>query len=164
VSQVFRQDGARPSALATLSTSASGRFSYVAPAGPSRVLVFRYPGTSTVRPATKEVALLVPAATSLRVSRHFALNGETVTFSGRLRGGPIAASGKLVELQARVRGRWRTFATTAASGRGAWRYGYRFDGTRGRQVYRFRARVPREGSYPYEAGASKRASVTVVGL
>jgi hypothetical protein len=57
VAQVFRQDGARPTALATLRTSASGRFSYVAPAGPSRVLVFRYPGTSTVWPATKEVAL-----------------------------------------------------------------------------------------------------------
>jgi Bacterial Ig-like domain len=164
VSQVLRQDGARPLTLATLRTSASGDFAYVALAGPSRRLVFRYPGTSTVRPATNEVTLLVPAATSLRVSRRFALNGETVRFSGRLRAGPIPPGGKLVELQARVRGHWRTFATTAANARGVWRYGYRFDGTRGRQVYRFRARVPREGSYPYEAGASRRASVTVVGL
>jgi hypothetical protein len=164
VSQVLRQEGARPSTLATLRTSASGHFSYLAPPGPSRTLVFRYPGTSTVRPAAKEVALLVPAAITLRVGRHRALNGETVTVRGRLRGGPIPPSGKLVELQARVRGRWRTFATTETTARGIWRYGYRFDGTRGRQVYSFRARVPREGSYPYEVGASRRASVTVVGL
>jgi hypothetical protein len=110
------------------------------------------------------MSLLVRAKTTLRVSQTFALNGEAVAFSGRVRGRPLPNGGKLVELQARVRGSWRTFATTRADSRGAWRYDYRFDGTRGRQVYSFRARVPREGTYPYEVGRSRRVKVTVVGL
>ena len=73
-------------------------------------------------------------------------------------------AGKLVELQAHVRAHWRTFATARASGRGLWSFAYRFDGTRGRQVYSFRARLPREATYPYEAGHSKRVRVTVQGL
>jgi hypothetical protein len=164
VSQAFRAEGATFSPLAAVRTSGGGRFSYLAASGASRTLRFRYPGAPTVRPATREVSLLVPARTTLRVSQHFALNGETVTFSGRLKGRPLPAAGKLVELQAHVRGNWRTFATASVGGGGAWRYDYRFDGTRGRQVYSFRARVPRERTYPYEIGHSRRVRVTVVGL
>jgi Big-like domain-containing protein len=164
VSQALRAEGAAFSPLAAVRTSGSGRFSYLVVPGPSRTLRFRYPGASTVRPATREVSLLVPARTTLRVNQHFALNGETVTFSGRLKGRPLPASGKLVELQAHALGSWRTFATASAGEGGAWRYDYRFNGTRGRRVYRFRARVPREGTYPYEVGHSRGVRVTVVGL
>ena len=164
ITQAPRSEGGAYAPVGTVRTSGNGRFSYLAPAGASRSLGFRYPGTGSVRPATGEVKLLVPASTTLKVSQRFALNGETVTFNGRLRGQPLPASGKLVELQAYVRGRWRTFVTTRAAGRGLWRYDYRFDGTRGRQVYRFRARVPREASYPYEVGRSRAVKVTVVGL
>jgi hypothetical protein len=164
LAQMPRQTDGRFSGLATVRTSGSGRFSYVAPPGVSRTLRIRYLGTATVRPAAAEINLLVPASTTLTVNKHFALNGETVTFGGRLQGLPVPKSGKLVELQAYVRGSWRTFATTTAGARGAWRYDYRFDGTRGRQLYRFRARVPREGTYPYEVGHSHRVRVTVVGL
>jgi hypothetical protein len=110
------------------------------------------------------VTLLVPASTTFRAGQRFALNGEKVTFSGRLRGRPLQNSGKLVELQAHVRGRWRTFATARSNAEGKWRYDYRFDGTRGRRVYTFRARLPREGAYPYEVGHSRRLTITVVGL
>jgi hypothetical protein len=150
--------------VATLRTSHDGRLSYVAAAGPSRTLRFRYPGTATVRPAKTDVGLLVAGRTTLAVNRHFALNGETVTFRGRLRGAHVPRGGKLVELQALVRGRWRTFATARTDRVGKWRYSYRFDGTRGRQTYRFRAQLPRESTYPYETGHSRRISVTVVGL
>jgi len=155
---------ARFKPLTALRTSRSGRFSFTAPQGASRTVRFRYPGTDTIRAATSDVQLRVAGKTSLRVSDRFALNGETVTFAGQLRGRPIPASGKLVELQAHVRGRWRTFATTRAGAHGSWRYAYRFDGTRGRQVYRFRARLPRESAYPYDSGSSATVSVTVRGL
>ena len=164
ISQAHRSEGAPFRSVGTVRTSGSGRFSYLAPAGPSRSLWFRYPGTATVRPATRGVRLSVPASITIKASRHLALNGESVTFGGRLRGRPLPVGGKLVELQAHVRGRWRTFATTRADGIGKWRYDYRFDGTRGRQVYRFRARVPREGTYPYEVGRSRAVKVTVIGL
>src|SRR5207244_8504513 len=134
VSQALRAEGAAFSPLAAVTTSGSGQFSYLVVPGPSRTLRFRFPGASTVRPATSEVSLLVPARTTLRVSKHFALNGETVTFSGRLKGRPPQAAGKLVELQAHALGSWRTFATASADEGGAWRYNYRFNGTRGRRV------------------------------
>jgi hypothetical protein len=163
VSQAQRKEGATFTLLARLRTSSTGHLSYLVPKGPSRILRLRYPGAPTVRPATTDVKILVSGTTSLAVGRHFALNGETVTFSGRVRGRPIPPSGKLVELQAFVRAAWRTFATAEANARGGWRYRYRFTGTRGRQVYRFRARLPREASYPYESGHSRPIRVTVVG-
>jgi hypothetical protein len=63
-----------------------------------------------------------------------------------------------------VRGKWRTFATTRAGQRGLWSYGYRFDGTRGNQIYRFRARVPRETGYPFATGRSGVVRVRVRGV
>ena len=92
------------------------------------------------------------------------LNGEQVTFIGRLRGGWVPAAGKLVEVQFFARGRWRTFATTRAATNGRWRYEYRFDGTRGTVRWRFRARIPREVGYPFTPGTSRAVAVTVHGL
>jgi hypothetical protein len=161
---VERREGATFTRLATLHTSHTGRISYLVRAGPSRVLRLRYPGSATVRGATSDVELLVSGATSIAVSHHFALNGGSVTFTGRLRGQPAPAAGKLVELQAHVRGAWHTFATTTCDRRGVWRYRYRFTGTHGRQSYSFRAGLPREATYPYESGYSRPVRITVVGL
>jgi hypothetical protein len=151
--------------VATVRTSARGAFSYRAPAGPSRALRFRYAGTPTIRGATRELALRVKATTSLRVSRSRVVNGEEVTFRGRIAGAPLAEPSKLVELQAYARGRWITFATPRADPRsGLWRHPYRFAATRGRVVYRFRARVPLQGGLPFETGVSRRVKVRVQGL
>jgi hypothetical protein len=149
---------------ATLKTNRRGGFSYRAPKGVSRTIRFRYEGTGTIRSATRDVALLVRARTTLRPSRRFFVNGETMRLRGRLRGRGIPPEGKLVELQVLLRGRWRTFATTRAALDGRWYYDYRFDGTRGSQTYRFRARVPREATYPYETGGSRVLRVRVRGL
>jgi len=156
--------GAAPTPLATLKTSRTGAFSFLARRGTSRTLSFRYEGTATIRSATKQVALNVAAASTMHSSRRLVVNGETVHFSGGLRGGVILPAGKLVELQVLVRRRWRTFATTRANASGRWSNDYRFDGTRGRQRYRFRARVPVETGYPYATGHSRRIVVTVRGL
>jgi hypothetical protein len=61
-------------------------------------------------------------------------------------------------------GRWRTFATTRAARNGLWRYDYRFDGTRGLQTYRFRAKVPPEAGYPFVSGRSGVVRVRVRGV
>lgn len=157
--------GAEFNRIATVSTSRTGRFVFKALRGPSRTLRFRYPGTPTIRSRTTEVDLRVRAATTIRASRRFAVTGEYVTFRGRLKAGPVPAEGKLVELQVWARERWRTFATTRArAGDGRWSYRYRFDSTRGKITYRFRARIRRETAYPYHAGKSRRVRVTVQGL
>jgi hypothetical protein len=151
--------------IATLRTSRTGRFTFKALRGPSRTLRFRFGGTDTIRGRTAEVRLGVRAATTMTVDRIRVVNGDGVTFRGRLQGRPYPASGKLVEVQARARGRWVTFGTTRAHARtGRWSFPYRFSATRGTVQYRFRARVPRDSGYPYETGTSPAVAVGVRGL
>jgi hypothetical protein len=158
-------DGAAFQPVATLKTTKSGRFTYLLPAGASRIVQFRYPGTAKIRAQTQEVRVRVRASSTIRVDRKRLVNGEPATFSGRLRGGFLPGGGKLVELQYFDRGKWRTFRTlTAAASDGRWSYSYRFDGTRGTRRYRFRLRVPRENGYPFSAGVSRPIGVTVRGL
>jgi hypothetical protein len=68
-------------------------------------------------------------------------------------------SGKLVQLQVKVRGRWQTFANPHAKRNGAWTYVYKFTGSPGRYV--FRARIPSQANYPFATGHSASASVRV---
>lgn len=150
--------------VARLSTTRRGRFSYLVPPGPSRVVQFHYPGERKIRSQTRRVNVRVRATSTMRASRKRLVNGETVTFRGKLRGGWIPSIGKLVEVQFYARNRWRTFATTRSNARGRWHYEYRFDGTRGTVRWRFRARIPSEAGYPFTPGASRRVNVTVRGV
>jgi hypothetical protein len=124
---------------------------------------FDYEGTRLTRPARAELRVLVRAGSSIAVNRRFALNGQAVSFRGRLRRGPIPDGGKLIDLQAFYRGKWRTFATPRTDGKGRWSYDYRFEATSGVVTYRFRARIRREAAYPYELGHSRAVRVTVRG-
>ncbi len=165
--QAFTQirDGITPPRLiATVKTSRTGAFSFLVRKGPSRSIRIRYNGTNQIRPATKNLLLNVRSDTSMRPNRRRVVNGETVRFHGRLKTGRIPQDGKLVEVQVWVRGKWRTFATARAGRHGSWSYDYRFDGTRGRQVYRFRAKVPPETGYPFAAGRSRIVRVHVRGV
>jgi hypothetical protein len=149
--------------VASLKTSPKGLFTYVAPPGVSRALQFSYSGTPTIRAADREVIIGVVATTSFHVNRHNLRNGQAVVFSGRLLGGGVPPGGKLLELQVLLRGSWRTFTTLHSDDRGGWRYVYRFASTSGKVVYQFRAQIPREATYPYAMGASRRAKVAVRG-
>jgi hypothetical protein len=151
------------SRLGSIRTDARGAFSFVAPAGPSRTLRYRYEGSNTVRPAAGELVTKVKAAATLRVDRKRLVNGQAVRFLGRLPGKPIPPAGKLVALQARVGREWRTFATPRANARGVFRHRYRFTATTGLRRYAFRALVAREAAYPYERGVSRTVHVTVRG-
>jgi hypothetical protein len=158
-------DGAPWARIGTVTTSRTGRFSYRARRGPARTIRFRYPGTPTIRGRNGDVALRVRASSSLRPNRRTVINGEYVTFRGRLKGGWIPAAGALVELQVYSRGQWRTFAQPRArAGSGRWAYRYRFETVRGRASFRFRARVRRQPNYPFTTGASRPVRVRVRGL
>jgi hypothetical protein len=88
--------------------------------------------------------------------------GGRVRFSGRLglRFARAPQAGKLVDLQAFDRGRWRTFATARARGsKGTWRSTYRFGKSPGR--YRVRLRIRREAVFPYDLAYSKSIAVRV---
>jgi hypothetical protein len=91
-------------------------------------------------------------------------NGDTVTFRGRLLGGPVPSAGKLVTLQALTTRGWKTFANARARGSdGHWTYRYHFTATTSTARYAFRVVAPTEASYPYAQGISKVAHVLVLG-
>jgi len=97
-----------------------------------------------------------------RGQRRLAVSGgRPVLFQGRV-GRPVPRHGKLVEIQAHFRGRWRTISAVRAGRGGHWRFRYVFRTTGRRTAYRLRARVPVEAGYPFAAGASRPVRVTVL--
>jgi hypothetical protein len=153
--------GVAPVGLAT--TGTDGKFRYVVRATRNREILFRYGGSRRIGSATTDFTLLVPAGTSIRAGRQRLLNGQQVRFGGRVTTRPLPDNGKLIEMQAHFRGRWRTFSTVRAGRRGRWHFPYRFGGTTGRVTYRFRARLPAEGGYPFINGNSRVVKVLVLG-
>jgi hypothetical protein len=157
--------GATWQLIGTVQTNQRGRYRYKTAKGVARRLRFRYPGTAHVRGDNATVALRVHTKTTLAVSRRRVINGEYVTFTGRLKGGHRPPAGVLVELQVRSRGKWRTFAQPRADGAtGAWSYQYRFETVSGGARFRFRARVRRQAGYPFATGNSRTIGVSVHGL
>ena len=149
--------------IATVVTDVEGRYGYAAAGSTNRTLRLVYAGSATVLPSEGQLAMTVPAATELQVSRTRLRNGQAVTFSGPVRSLPTPPGGKLIEMQVKLPGRWETFRTIRSDDAGQWSVRYRFRRTRGVQQYRFRARLPAEGSYPFVAGVSRVATVRVRG-
>lgn len=158
---VTSRDAATPEkVVAFVTTGKRGRYNYIARASSSRTLRFAYPGDGLILPVQREVKLVVPALSTIKVKPRRVLNGQKVAFRGRLR---IPRANKLVELQVRVKGGWQTFRTTRTGPKSAWRVPYRFARSCGMRRYRFRLRIPREGNYPYATGASPTTKVRVRG-
>ncbi len=148
----------------TATTDAAGRYRYMVRAGANQQLKLFYLGAPSVQPAMRLVELEVPARTRFSASDRRLVNGQSITFSGRLSVPPTGiAAGKLIELQTKLSGRWQTFRTIRSDAAGVWRSAYRFRRTRGLVRYRFRARLPREAAYPYGTGVTKSIRVTVRG-
>jgi hypothetical protein len=154
-------DTTLPVGLAT--TGPDGKFRYILRARRNRDLLFRYAGSRRIAAATSPFELQVRATSSIRVNRRKVRNGQGVLFSGRVVSRPLPPGGKLIEMQAHFRGRWRTFSTLRTDRAGSWRFRYRFGATLGRVTYRFRARLPSEGGYPFISGRSRVAKVVVLG-
>jgi hypothetical protein len=162
--QVLASTGGAPEQLVgVVHTDASGAYTYTAAGSTSRTLRFAYAGSPVILPAQSTVSLVVPAVSTLRVSRRRVLNGQQVMFSGQVRSRPIPGGGKLIQLEVQLSGRWQTFRTARTDEAGRWALPYKFARTRGVQRYRFRVELPREAGYPFGAGASKSLRVRVRG-
>ena len=162
VSASLRRTGAGRQTLGTTTTGPGGRFSAKVPPGPSRLVRLEFDGEGGGLPSSRAVSLRVRASSTIRASTRTVRGRARVRFSGRLRtsGQPVPRGGKLVELQAREKGRWRTFATTRARGsRAAWQSTYRFGGRP--DTYPIRLRIRRESSFPFELGYSRSIAVRV---
>jgi hypothetical protein len=149
--------------IATLTTDAEGNFGYELKAEAFEELRFTYGGDATHLPTEGKVALEVAGASSFSVDHHHVLNGQAVTFSGRVRGRPLPANGKLVELQTLLSGKWQTFRTVRTGTDGSWQITYRFKRTCGFHPYPFRAWLPEEAGYTLTAAATSEVTVKVRG-
>jgi len=156
-----RSDGTVPIGLVT--TDRRGRFRYVLRATHNRDVVFRYGGSRRIGTATAPVHVRVSGTSSIVASKRVLRNGQSVLFRGRVATRPLPTQGKLLEIQAYFRGRWRTFSTLRTDRRGAWHFAYLFGATLCLLRYRFRVLLPMEGGYPFVASHSRVAKVLVVG-
>ena len=84
---------------AAATTGPDGRWSATLPPGPSRIIEASYPGSPTILPATGSATVITPAKIVLRsVTPDRTPWGRTVRISGRVLGGYIPASSKLLRL------------------------------------------------------------------
>jgi hypothetical protein len=144
-------------------TDAEGDYRYAVAGTSNQALRVVYAGSKTVLASAAQLSMTVPAATELHVDHGRLRNGQAVTFTGPVRTLPAPPGGKLVEMQVRLPGRWETFRTIRSDDPGNWSVRYRFRRTHGVQRYRFRARLPAEGAYPFTAGVSRVVTVRVRG-
>jgi hypothetical protein len=158
-----RRSGAPAVVTAVAVPAADGSFSLAVPPGPSR----RLRAARRVNPSdryficSKALDVRVPARSTLKASPRSLRAGGRVRLTGRLLGGRVPSRGKLVDVQARELGRWRTFATVRTSDSGAFSTRYRFRSGAPRRTYPMRVRIRPEAAYPFAVGYSKSVRVRV---
>lgn len=162
VSAVPSATGARAAAMPAARTNASGRFTVTVPGGvSSRTLRFAYRARLDEEgpAASANLTLVVRAGITMHVSPAVTSVGESIHFSGLLRGGPVPADGKQLVLEARSPGGpWIQFEDVRSGRRGRFHAGYRFKFP-GPAHYQFRAVSEPESDYPYGQGASNVVGV-----
>jgi hypothetical protein len=154
--------GAAAVSMASPRTGSDGRFTVrIPPGASSRALAFAYRSHlgDPLPVATRTLTLTVRAALNLSISPRTASVGRRIGFSGRLLGGPVPSTGKLLVLEARSgRGSWIKFDVARSDRRGRYRASYRFRFP-GPARYEFRVISEAEGDYPYAAGSSNTVGV-----
>lgn len=145
-------------------TNGAGGFSYKAPGGPSRRVNAVWPGTKTQQDASASARLAVPAKVSLRVTPRVVRGARRFTFRGKVfTQDGISPLGKLVQLQFYnpTRRRWQAGPALVRAGKdGRFRYSYRIlRADSANQTIAFRAFVPAETGWAYDAGTSPRRMI-----
>jgi hypothetical protein len=157
----LRLRGVAEEVVASPLTREGGRFRVALVRGPSReVRVAYWPdGAGALE---RYLSLEVPVRARLRLRpRHPIANGGRVRFTVWLPG--PENQGRRVKIQARAGRRWVDVRSGLAGAHGIYRSTYRFRSTTGRRRYLFRALVPKQPGYPYEAGTSRVRAATVIG-
>ena len=147
-------------------TDGGGRFELVLSRGPSRRILVSYLGTNEFgTSAAAPLQLLSHGGASLSASPRSLRNGRRVTLRGQvgLIGADVPQSGKLVELQFldRRRNRWQGIGLVRTTTEGDFSFRHRFLRITRRARISFRALVPAESGWPYDAGASRPVVVTI---
>ncbi len=156
--------GAGFAATGIVRTDRDGRFNYKVRGTISRTIQFRYGGATRIRPSTTEVKVAVPASSTFTLNPSRILNGETVTFKGRVRGGPIPPNGKLIELRKWTGRQWAPFRLVRTDASGRWQHTEPVVSVRGLVIFKLRASIPSEAGFPFAAGRTVARKLRVQGL
>jgi hypothetical protein len=165
VVQTLMHSGAEPKVTRTVVTDGYGRVRVPLAPGPSRKIrlgLSRGQGLGGLI-CSPPVRLHVAAGVQFSVRpRRVSANGR-IRFAGRLRGGPNRKGVQIAIYAVARRGRARVpVEILRTDARGRFRFAYRFRRSFAPFTYRFRARVPRQASYPYVTGWSRTVVVRVV--
>lgn len=153
--------GAKGAIVGTVKTNDSGEFSYTPKPGVSRIFTFGYRLTMADTKYVKYTSVALPVTTTvtLKANSQRLRTGQTLTLSGQVALAPTD-SHKLVAIQTRTSGGWKTIATTRMRN-GAFAYSHKFARTSSAVTYRFRALVVASSDWPMQAGASAERTVRV---
>ena len=156
-----RRPGAAMAHQVDILTGADGRFTYLAPAGPSRTIRIGYRARvgDVTFARTTDVDVRVVASVAFKLSRKRLRNGQTLRYVGRLRG--PGTGHRFVEVQVRNGHAWQIVCSVRTDSKGAFACAHRFRRTYRSTTYAFRARVRKQSGLAYEPGASalRRARV-----
>jgi hypothetical protein len=152
--------GARALRIATVTTDAHGRFSYAWRATCSRRLWLTSDAGGGLGSAT--VLVSVRASVSVQATPTSLFNGQVMTLTGHLQGGPLPR-GAIVEMQVFRGTYWETFGTANADRHRIFSFPYRFTNTLTTWTYVFRAFVPPQPGDAFAAGWSRPIPVLVSG-
>ena len=147
--------------VGTLTTSASGRYSYGVAPGPNRNLRVGYRfNRDQVQHMARFNSRLAP---KLKLSKRTTKNGNGVKLFGTIPG--PQNDDRVVILQARYphSKRWNTFGKAKTDATGRYLLRYRFTSTFVTTKYRMRAVVPEQNGYPYDGGTSRAKKIKVIG-
>jgi hypothetical protein len=152
--------GARALQIGTVTTDAHGRFSYAWRATCSRRLWLTSDAGGGL--ASASVLVRVRASVSAEATPTSLFNGQVMTLTGQLKGGPLPR-GAIVEMQVFRGTRWETFGTANAGRHRVFSFPYRFTDTLTTWTYVFRAFVPPQPGDAFAAGWSRAIPVLVSG-
>ena len=150
---------------AAVTTGPDGSWTATLPPGPSRIIEASYPGSPTILPATGSATVITPAKIVLtRVTPDRTPWGSTVRITGRVLGGYIPASSKLLRLDlgiVGIPGLSKIQGIPNVSPDGTFTTTYKFARYQG--VVRFWLQVSSlaEADFPFSPSHSKRVIVTV---
>jgi hypothetical protein len=148
-----------------VTTGPDGSWMATLPPGPSRIIEASYPGSPTILPATGSATVITPAKIVLRsVTPDRTPWGSTVRITGRVLGGYIPASSKLLRLDlgiVGIPGLSKIQGIPNISPDGTFTTTYKFARYRG--VVRFWLQVSSlaEADFPFAPAHSRRWIVTV---
>jgi hypothetical protein len=147
---------------AVVRTAADGSWTANLPAGPSRLVEAAYDGTATTEATTSSlVRMIVPAKVQIKITPRGVRWGGKIHISGRVLGGYIPNSSKLLRLDIGIKALHAIQGIPQISPHGRFSTTYTFNRASGIVRFYFTVATLAEADYPFAPGSSPRVGVTV---